>query len=423
MRARASLEPYVSRLWISPLSLAAAALLVLFLAYIFLFSPNFREAIPGGDFLQYHLAARMVREGMQDRLYDLALQDRFQHDPGRMSVPPDPKSVMFYVYPPFFVWYCLPFSYLPFKAGAMAWVTVMAASLIASLKVLLGTLERHRHGFGIALLAALVFTPTLMALMSCQTSPLSLLILSVTYALLRARREFTAGMVFALLAFKPQLTPVIALAMLCKGMWRFVLGGMLGGLVLVAASLAISPIAAADYLKLGPILSRWTEMPGMPLEGMSCWLGFWRLLLAGRPLGEIQAVATISSLVTLVPLVWTLRGPLEPDSGRFPLQFAALVLATILISPHLLAYDLTLPRPPILLGAGTQGARARDGARDRLWPHLTLAVYVTAVISRQVAAMTGFQPIVPLMFCYMIALALAVHDLPSAGAEPAQQES
>jgi alpha-1,2-mannosyltransferase len=402
---------------LSPFTIVAAALLVLVLSCIFLISPNFRARIPGGDYLQFYLAARVVRDGLSDQLYDFALQDRLQHDPTAMPFPPEPEMVGLYIYPPFFVWFCLPFSFLSFKAGATAWVLVMTACLVASVKVLVGDSKDNRHAFGLALLASLVFTPTLLALVSCQNATLSLLILSATYALLRAGREVAAGLVFALLAFKPQLTPVVACALLSKGRWRFVRGALLGGLALVMASLAISPSATAAYLRQGPVLSRWIDMPGMPLEGMSCWLGFWRLLLAGRPLREAQIAALVASLLTLIPLAWALRGRLEPTSERFPLQFAALILATILISPHLLAYDLTLLLLPMLLVALSHASRTHGGARDRLWPHPTTVVYAVATISRPVAAVTGLQRVVPLLFAYLITIASEVRSRIAIGVE------
>jgi hypothetical protein len=151
----------------------------------------------------------------------------------------------------------------------------------------------------------------------------------------------------------------------------------------------------------------------MPLKELSSWLGIWRLLLAGRPLGEVQMAAAIASLVTLIPLAWALRGPLEPTAEGFPLQFAALVLATVLISPHLLAYDLTLLLLPMLLVAVSHPIRTRGGARDRLWPHLTALVYAVATISRPVAAITGVPLVVPVLFAYLVTIASVsrpVHD-------------
>ena len=358
----------------------------------------------------------MVRDGKADRLYDFPHQVQFQRDPSRMPFEPLKDVCALYVYPPFFVWLCLPFSYLSFKIGASAWVLFMSCCLIAALRLLVPATTKDRDAFGYALLASVPFLPSLMSIYSCQNATLSLLILAATYALLRkgqANDRWRA--VFALQAFKPQLTLVIACAMLYKRQWRFVLGGLSGGLVLLMASLAISPAAVVDYLRLGPTLSRWIDMPGMPLDGMACWQGFWRLLLSDRPLAYAQAAAVASSLMTLIPLVRSLQYPAEAtnSSARFVYQFAVLVLATILISPHLLYYDLTLLVIPMVLAACPRPAEMGTRTNDIVWPWSTAILFAGATVSRFVAADTGIQIIVPLILIFMIVLAESRCRLPA----------
>jgi hypothetical protein len=63
----------------------------------------------------------------------------------------------------------------------------------------------------------------------------------------------------------------------------------------------------------------------------------------------IKTAAGILTLVTLA-IVWhLLRGPLDFRSERFSIQYAGLVLATVLVSPRLLTYDLTLVLLPVFL--------------------------------------------------------------------------
>ena len=179
--------------------------------------------------------------------------------------------------------------------------------------------------------------------------------------------------------------------MLYKRQWRFGFGGTIGGMVLLTASLAISPAAVADYLRLGPTLSRWIDMPGMSLTEMACWQGFWRLLLADRPLAYAQAAAVGSSLLTLIPLVRSIQNPLDTNSPRFAPQFAVLVLATILISPHLLYYDLTLLLIPMVLAACSRPENIGNRTNDIVWPWSTAILFAGATVSRFVAAETALS--------------------------------
>jgi hypothetical protein len=387
-----------------PVAMIAVVLPALLLVYILVWSPNFDTPVPGGDYLHFYLAARMVRDGEQDRLYDFPYQIQFQRDPARMPFPPLQDSYALYIYPPCFVWFCLPFSYLPFKAGAIAWVLFMSGCLIAALHILLRTCASTSGALGLALLAAFPFLPTLMSIYSCQNATLSLLILSTTYALLRGGNPGAAGAVFALEAFKPQLTLVIAGAMLCKGQWRFVLSALIGGLVLLGASLAVSPVATADYLRQGPTLLKWMDLPGISRADAACWRGFWRLLLGDQRLQYAQAAAVVTSLITLIPIIRALRGRLDTSSEAFAPKFSALVLATIVVSPYLLYYDLTLLLIPMVLAACTRPAAGRSWSRPLIWPWLNAALYAAATLSRSIAAATGIQLIVPMILIYLVAI-------------------
>jgi hypothetical protein len=230
-----------------------------------------------------------------------------------------------------------------------------------------------------------------MSIYSCQNATLSLLILSTTYALLRGGKPGAAGAVFALQAFKPQLTLVIAGAMLCKRQWRFILGALLGGLLLLGASLAVSPAATGDYLSLGPTLLKWMDLPGISRADVACWRGFW---------------------VTLLPLIWTLRDPWETSSEAFAPKFSALMLATIAVSPYLLYYDLTLLLIPMVLATFTRAVAGRSWARRLIWPWLTAALYAAATLSRSIAAATGVQVVVPMILIYLAAVAESGRDRP-----------
>jgi alpha-1,2-mannosyltransferase len=390
----------------------AAALVLILLVYILIWSPNFDTPVPGGDYLHFYLAARMVRDGEQDRLYDFPYQIQLQRDPARMPFPPLQDGYALYIYPPFFVWFCLPFSYLQFKAGAATWVLFMSGCLIAALRILLRTCGKTQSGLGLAVLAAFPFLPTLMSIYSCQNATLSLLIVSTTYALLKGGKPGAAGAVFALQAFKPQLTLVVAVAMLCKGQWRFVLGALTGGLVLLMASLAVSPAATGDYLRLGPKLLKWMDLPGISRADVACWRGFWRLLLGDQRVPYAQAAAAASSLITLLPLIRAFRGPMDTRANEFAAKFSALVLATIIVSPYLLYYDLTLLLIPMVLAACNRSVAGGWRAHHLLWPWLTAALYAAATLSRSTAAATGVQVVVPMILIYLVGVVETGNDRP-----------
>ena len=107
-------------------------------------------------------------------------------------------------------------------------------------------------------------------------------------------------------------------------------------------------------------------------------------------------------LATLIVLGVLLRGPVRVESPVFAAQFSGLVLATILVSPHLLTYDLTLLVLPATLLAGSalnRGDVSLGGAFRAL-----LAAVVLLSLSSPVARLTGLQISVPAMFAALVAL-------------------
>ena len=70
---------------------------------------------------------------------------------------------------------------------------------------------------------SLLFMPLIENFTTCQKGSVLLLILTATYYLLVTKRPYWAGLVFGLIAFKPRFALPIAIAMLCKRQWRFVL--------------------------------------------------------------------------------------------------------------------------------------------------------------------------------------------------------
>jgi len=413
----------------SPVGVVAIGAFIGLLVYMFGWSANFQEPkqkgemLLGGDYLVFFVPGQMIRHGHHDRLYDFEFTKRFQRDPTVIPYEWDPHAFTVYPYPPFFVWLCLPFSYLSFHAGAIVWAVMMAGLFVGALMLMLRSVPGGMRWFGWALLGCLAYHPLILSIYTCQNATLSLLILAACYALLRGGRPFASGAVFALLAFKPQLTIVIGLAMLCTRHWRFVGGAAVGGLMLLAASLAVSPSACLDYIRLAPTMSKWIDMPGMHLERMSCWYGFWRLAFAGQSLWYAQAATIVMSIATLVPLVYILRRPIDPRSPYFAVQYGALVLATVVLSPHLLTYDLTLLLLPVFLLATFRSQDALD-VSSRLPRSLALALFVAASVSWPVASATGVQIIVPLVTIALAALAkarTALLGVPEPGIDPPPQ--
>lgn len=135
-----------------------------------------------------------------------------------------------YLNPPPLAWLVVPLGMLPFEPAFAIW---LVASLLAlAWAPLLSGLGWRGVLSGAALL------PTFVALGSGQVSPLLLLAL-VWAARLEARgRWLAAGLLFSLLAVKPQLGFLLPVALLAAGRWRPVAAAAGAGAVIGAATLA-----------------------------------------------------------------------------------------------------------------------------------------------------------------------------------------
>ena len=134
-----------------------------------------------------------------------------------------------------------------------------------------------------------------------------------------------------------------------------------------------------DYVHIG----------GYELAKSHCLYGFLTLLAGGQATATVKVAALSAIAVVFAILMVSLRGKLDTTSRRFNVQFSVLVISTLLISPHLFTYDLTmLLLPMFLLGHAAQTDAAAMGAK---MTGLLIAMFVVAGFSYNLAAISGLQ--------------------------------
>jgi hypothetical protein len=386
---------------------AGAAILAAFLA----FSLNFRwseerEDPYAGDFPHEYAGGWIVRAGDPSRLYDRGYFSDVTHDPAVVGFRWRTDAFLLPLYPPFYYLWCVPLSWLDYRSAAHLFTALTVAALIAS-TVLIADLDRKARGaLGWWVAASLCYPPVIESLTGGQKGTVFLLLFAITYRLLARRQLFVAGAVFGLAAVKPQLMLVLSLVMLVQREWRFVAGLAATGVVLGVQSLIIGWKPSLDWVD--SMLHPWAHT--VMVTRSHNWLGFARLLL-----GEYSGPAVLGLWLSLLAatgiVLWrVLGGRLEYESRRFRIQFAAIVLATPLVSPHLYTYDLAiLVLPLILLAlAMPEGAVAR-----RFWLLALGLVFLMGGASPRIAAL------IPLQFSSLASFAMLLVLLLFAPAEPA----
>ena len=316
------------------------------------FAPNFtnqdssqvRVDPLGGDYLQEYAGGVLIGDQSQDnQLYNLTLSRQIQHDEERLGFAWDESRFFPMVYPPFYYAAISPLSKLAYPTAMRVWLFLMVGFLIAGLLWLKRSLNVHN---GILLVACLA-APLLLSLTTGQKSSVLFFVLVSTFCLLRSNKPFLAGAAFGLIAFKPHLGIPIGLFMLARRQWSFVTGCLLMVGCLVVASLATGMDNCADYFSLTLGFTDYVHNGGYHLEqGFSLWSA-WQLALSDRTLAKFFTVTF--SLIVIGGTAFLLRKPECHQGDNLLRSFSAMILATVLVSPHLYAYDLAMLLVPTIL--------------------------------------------------------------------------
>ena len=399
------------------LNRVAAGLAFLFVVCIPLLAANFQTVRDpygeplAGDFPHEYMGGYIVLHGDHQRFYNPEYAYTIQHDPVVMGMTYSADRFLPMIYPPFYYLLVAPLTLLSCHAAAVVWLFLMAGCLGLTVWLLSRAFPEHPALPTWALAGALFFVPVLQSLHTSQKGTLILLILTATFVLLNRRRPFWAGVIFGLIAFKPHLALVIALAMLCKRQWWFVLGGAITGVVLVGLSLLTSVDACNQYLHLSGTMADYINIEGYPLEKLHCWYGFWKLLLPEQDMIAVRIATLLAGGITVAVLAWQLKGPLAYGGPQFAMQFAGLVVATVLLSPNLLTYDLTILLLPFFLLTHvllTQSSLFAGRQKWVIW--ILVLLYVGAGLSSLMAQWIHLQMSVPLLFALLATLTRVPKD-------------
>ena len=301
-----------------------------------LFVVSLRQPILGGDFMQFFTFGAAGRSGAWTIQYDWPAFHVLQ-----TALVPGSGVVMYApTYPPLVPALYIPFSYLPFPAAYAAWV-VVSVGIYCGLVAIAATSCPH-FALRNAVLAALVFPPFVAHTVLGQSTIWPLAGFVLGWSALAKSQLFKAGLLMSLVAMKPHLGMALAVVLLTMRMWR-VVGGVVLGLILQGTlTLAVcgrEAINAYANTTLGVLRNTALIEPRDQRFSHSLRMTLDSFLPAGPATFAWLAVAGLCGWLAV--RVW--RG-----NGDWKLRVSALLLATLLISPHVLAYDAILLAPASL---------------------------------------------------------------------------
>jgi alpha-1,2-mannosyltransferase len=319
------------------------------------------------DFLQFYLGGMLVRQGRASELFDWQTAMAQMH-----AIAPAWKFGLPMVYGPQVALWFAPFARLSFMTAATIWVAISSVLYLVCCYLAWKTcpaLSQHARLFWLLTLA---YPPFFHFVVRGQLSALVLVCFAAGYVALRANRPFLAGIALGCLAFKPQFLLAIPVVFLLAGAWRAFAGTIVAaggqlGLTWAWFGRAVMRKYAITLANL-PRLVAATEGAKAHAQ-MHSLRSFWSLLV---PWPGVALVLYILS--SIVVLAWALRS--WRADGPLSLRFSALVLASVLINPHLFVYDLLVLAPVlILLGDWILHNRSHSSA-----PVLRMLVYGAYVL-------------------------------------------
>jgi hypothetical protein len=209
------------------------------------------------------------------------------------------------------------------------------------------------------------------------------------------RRPVIAGILFGLLAYKPQFGLMIPFVLAATGRWRtFAAAAATVGFLAVATTLAFGPHVWQAFLDS----TRFTRVVALEqgdtgwykIQSVFAWARMW-----GAPISLAYAVQAAVVIALGAALVRLWRG-----GAPHPLKEAALCLAAILATPYTFDYDMMVLAPAIAFIAIDGRARGFGP-----WEKTALAaLWLVPLVARNFALVTFIPLGVPAMLAVFVLL-------------------
>ena len=305
-------------------------------------TPGLRDRngnLKGTDFLHFYTLGSLAVEHRGADLYDMNAQARL----AAQRVPEAAGIRYLPLYPPQVSLIFAPLAHLSY-GWALIWWWGCSVGVYCACCFSMWRACSNLRDYGGTVVALAAGFPAFFHLIAWgQTSALALGCFTLAFFLMRARNNFLAGLALGCLIFKPQLGVAAAVVLLATGAWKIVAGGVLSAL----AQLWIGVL----YYGWEP-LQRWLSilrhagsivplLEPRPYQTHSLRT-FWTMLLPWPNVAFALYVATAVAVLILTIACWKRSSALE-------LRFPMLLLATVLVAPHLTVYDLLILAPAFLL--------------------------------------------------------------------------
>jgi hypothetical protein len=349
----------------------------------------------GTDFSNIYVAGSYIVEGRPAAPFD----PRLQHARAR-QIFGDATPLYGWHYPPFFHFIAAPLATMPYLVALFVWQAATLALYLLAIRAIMRSIPppqgqggEHSEPGGATLLLALAFPAVFVNLGHGHNGFLTAALIG--FALLWLdRRPILAGILFGLLAYKPQFGLMVPLVLLATGRWRPLVAA---GATVLALTIAVTLVFGIEtwraFFASAPFTRAVLEQGGPGWHLIQSVFSFVRMW--GGPIPLAYAAQGALTLGLAAALVWLWRSPVD-----FALKAAALCIAALLATPYSMDYDMMALAPAIAF-------LVMHGLRRGFAPweiSALAALWVVPLVARSIAQLT----LIPLGVIVMLATVLLV---------------
>jgi alpha-1,2-mannosyltransferase len=207
------------------------------------------------------------------------------------------------------------------------------------------------------------------------------------------RRPLVAGILFGLMAYKPQFALMIPIALAAGGYWRSFVAAAATAVLLTPVTTLVFGVQVWHAFFVGAEFTRTVVLeqggPGWPkIQSIFSWARMW-----GAPVPLAYAIQGTATLALAMASAWLWHG-----KAPYPLKAAGLCLAAILATPYTLDYDMMVLAPAIAFLAADGMARGFGP-----WEKTALAaLWLVPLVARTVPQATLIPLGVPAMLMMFV---------------------
>jgi hypothetical protein len=312
------------------LAVSIYAGVVIYMYYLGIRAPSDDGARVAKDFAQVWAAGKAVLQG-----HPLAPYDLNAHEANLRAYFGAKAPTYVWVYPPFCLAAAAFLALMPFLVALAVEQVLMLAVYLRSIQAILP--QR------LALLCALALPAVIINVGYGQIATLTAGLAGAAAASLD-RRPALAGVLFACMAYKPQLGVAIPVALIAGRRWTTLAAGAATVALLVISSAAT--FGWASWLDFAA--SMHTAGDIVFAKGAVDWFKLQSVFAAARMWGMPRSLAWTAqatiSLLALAAVAWAWRRPVDTR-----LKSALLLVAGLLCTPYCFEYDMVVFGPAIAL--------------------------------------------------------------------------